>query len=58
MPEVSRSIARKRVVDHVAAGGGTIVTGCASSCRSFEKQGAKVIDLVTVVARALGVPRS
>lgn len=58
MPEISRTIARKRVVDHVTAGGGTIVTGCASSCRSFEKQGAKAIDLVTVVARALGVPRS
>lgn len=55
MPAVSKSIARRRVVEHVNAGGGTIVTGCASSRASFEKQGTKTIDLVTVVARALGV---
>lgn len=58
MPEVSRTIARKRVVDHVNHGGGTVVTGCASSRASFEKQGARAIDLVTVVARALGVQSS
>lgn len=55
MPETSKSVARRRVVEHVNAGGGTIVTGCASSRASFEKQGTKSIDLVTVVARALGV---
>lgn len=55
MPETSRDIARSRVAEHEASGGGTIVTGCASSLRTFRKQGANAIDLVTVVARALGV---
>lgn len=55
MPETSREIARARVAEHDAAGGGTVVTGCASSLKTFRKQGAKAIDLVTVVARALGV---
>ncbi len=55
MPEVARGIARARMVEHVGTGGGTVVTACASSRKSFEKQGAKTLDLVTVVARALGV---
>ncbi|MBS2013329.1 MAG: (Fe-S)-binding protein [Deltaproteobacteria bacterium] len=55
MPDTSKAIARKRVDEHLSGGGGTIVTGCASSRTTFEKQGAKTIDLVTVVARALGV---
>lgn len=55
MPEVSRAIAQTRMDEHEAGGGGTVVTACASSATRFRKQGAKVIDLVTVVARALGV---
>jgi Fe-S oxidoreductase len=55
MPEVSKTIARARVAEHEASGGGTVVTACASSLRTFRKQGAKAVDLVTVVARALGV---
>jgi len=55
MPEVSDGIARGRVAEHVEAGGGTVVTACASSMKKMQKQGASVIDLVTVVARALGV---
>ena len=55
MPEVSRTIARGRIEEHDAQGGGTVVTACASSLKTFRKQGAKAIDLVTVVARALGV---
>lgn len=53
MPDVSRTIADQRVEAHREAGGGTIVTACASSARSFERSGAKVIDLATVIARAL-----
>lgn len=53
MPEVAGAIAAARVADHDRSGGGTIVTGCASSCRSFQKRGAKAIDLATVIARAL-----
>ena len=55
MPEVSRTIAKQRVAEHDAQGGGTVVTACASSLQTFKKQGANAIDLVTVVARALGV---
>jgi Fe-S oxidoreductase len=55
MPEVSRSIARQRLAEHEDAGGGVVVTACASSLRSFRKQGTKTIDLATVVARALGL---
>jgi Fe-S oxidoreductase len=55
MPEISREIARTRVAEHESGGGGTVVTACASSLRSFRRQGAEAIDLVTVVARALGV---
>lgn len=55
MPEVSQAIAQTRLDEHQASGGGTVVTACASSAMRFRKEGAKVVDLVTVVARALGV---
>lgn len=55
MPDVSKTIARGRIDEHEAQGGGTVVTACASSLKTFRKQGAKAVDLVTVVARALGV---
>ena len=55
MPEVSRTIAKQRIAEHEASGGGTVVTACASSLKTFRKQGANAVDLVTVVARALGV---
>ena len=53
MPETSEAIARRRVQDHQAAGGGTIVTACAGSIRRFESVGAKVLDLSTIIRRAL-----
>jgi Fe-S oxidoreductase len=55
LPEISATIAAARTAEHEAAGGGTVVTACASSAARFAKAGATVIDLVTVVARALGV---
>ena len=55
MPDVSQTIAKGRVAEHESQGGGTVVTACASSLKTFRKQGANAIDLVTVVARALGV---
>jgi Fe-S oxidoreductase len=55
MPEVSKNIAKQRLADHEAHGGGTVVTACASSLKTFRKQGAESVDLVTVVARALGL---
>jgi len=54
MPDVARGIAEQRLSDHERSGGGTIVTACASSARSFQKSGhAAVLDLATVVLRAL-----
>jgi Fe-S oxidoreductase len=54
MPDVARTIAEGRMAEHAAQGGGTVVTACASSLKTFRKQGANAVDLVTVVARALG----
>lgn len=55
MPDVARGIAEQRLADHHASGGGTVVTACASSARSFQKAGAEqVLDLATLVMRALG----
>lgn len=53
MPEVSKDIARTRADEHRDAGGGTVVTACASSGRAFARAGVEVVDLVTLVARAL-----
>lgn len=58
MPEVARTIADTRLAEHAAAGGGTVVTACASSLRSFRARGARAEDLASVVARALGVSAS
>lgn len=53
MPAVARGIAAQRVADHERSGGGTVVTACASSARAFADQGQRVVDLATVVLRAL-----
>lgn len=54
MPDVARGIAEQRLADHAEAGGGTIITACASSARSFQRSGAReVLDLATVVMRGL-----
>jgi Fe-S oxidoreductase len=55
MPDVSKGIAKQRIEDHERSGGGVIVTGCASSKKRFEQEGARTVDLVTVVADALGI---
>ncbi len=52
MPEVSKAIAKKRVGENAAEGGGEIVTACASSLLRFRDQGAKASDLMTWIARA------
>jgi Fe-S oxidoreductase len=53
MPAVARTIASQRAQEHESAGGGTIVTSCASSLRSLSRAGAQVVDLATVIMRAL-----
>ncbi len=53
MPDVAKAIAERRLAEHEARGGGTVVTACASSLRMFRARRADVVDLVSVVARAL-----
>lgn len=48
-PETARAIADTRAREHEELGGGTIVTGCAGSLRSFRRAGAAAIDLSSVV---------
>jgi Fe-S oxidoreductase len=56
MPETSRAIADARLAEHAEAGGGRIVTACASSLLSLRRrapEGVVVEDIVTYVARSL-----
>jgi Fe-S oxidoreductase len=59
MPEIARGIARARLAEHAGAGGGRVVTACASSLIALRKRAAAdsssvaVDDLVTWMARAL-----
>jgi dimethylglycine catabolism B len=52
MPETARAIAETRLGEHARAGGGRIVTACASSLLAMRKAGGAVDDLVTWIARA------
>jgi Fe-S oxidoreductase len=57
MPETSAGIAQARVQEHTGAGGGRIVTACASSLLSLRRSapaGVAVDDLVTWIARGVG----
>jgi hypothetical protein len=52
MPRNAREIARQRIAEHERLGGGAIVTGCAASLGWLRAQGARVLDLATVIARS------
>lgn len=58
MPANSRAIGDARIAAHLEAGGGRIVTGCASSLVALRRAGAargvQVEDVVSWVARGLG----
>jgi dimethylglycine catabolism B len=56
MPETSRSIADLRLAAHAEAGGGTLVTACASSLRRFRAQGTSAVDIACVIGKSLGLP--
>jgi Fe-S oxidoreductase len=68
MPEVARGIADARMVAHARAGGGRVVTACASSLLALRRAarrarratgtGVAVDDLVTWIARALAPERA
>jgi dimethylglycine catabolism B len=55
MPETSATIADQRRAEHDRLGGGTVVTACAGSLRRFQKSGVDVVDLVSLMARGLGL---
>jgi Fe-S oxidoreductase len=63
MPGVARAIAGSRVDAHIRAGGGRIVTACASSLLALRREargrgsGVEVDDLVTWIARGVRGPR-
>jgi Fe-S oxidoreductase len=54
LPENARGIARRRLAEHERLGGGTLVTACASSLGWLRAQGARVVDLASVIARSAG----
>ncbi len=54
-PEASRGAASARTAEHERLGGGTVVTACAASLRRLQTVGADAEDLVTWLARGLGV---
>jgi Fe-S oxidoreductase len=49
MPETSAAMAAQRLAEHAEAGGGLLVTACASSLARFRQSGAEAIDLVSVL---------
>jgi len=53
MPETSARIADLRLQAHERAGGGQLVTACASSLRRFRAQGTPAVDIASIVARSL-----
>ena len=55
MPETSARIADLRLAAHADAGGGVLVTACASSLRRFRAQGTDAVDIASVVERSLGL---
>ncbi|MEI9950051.1 MAG: (Fe-S)-binding protein [Pseudomonadota bacterium] len=56
MPETSARIADLRLQAHERAGGGSLVTACASSLRRFRAQGTPAVDIATIVAQSLDLP--
>jgi Fe-S oxidoreductase len=53
MPKTASAIAKARVREHADEGGGIIVTACASSLLALRSAGAKVSDMLTVIARSV-----
>ncbi len=56
MPSTSVRIADLRLKAHERLGGGVLVTACASSLRRFRAQGARAVDIATVVEQSLSLP--
>ncbi|HVY32415.1 MAG TPA: (Fe-S)-binding protein [Polyangiaceae bacterium] len=54
MPAVAREAARRLADEHERAGGGVLVTSCASSLSQLLRAGVEAVDLVTLLERGLG----
>jgi Fe-S oxidoreductase len=52
-PRAAKRIAQNRIEEHERLGGGTIVTACSASLAWLSARGAKVVDLVTILARSV-----
>jgi Fe-S oxidoreductase len=53
MPDVAKAAGQRLVAEHERLGGGTLVTGCASSLSQLRRAGANAIDLITLLESAL-----
>jgi len=53
MPDVAKAAARRLTAEHARLGGGTLVTGCASSLSQLRRAGTQAVDLITLLESAL-----
>ncbi len=53
MPDIAKAAAQRLAAEHERLGGGTIVTGCASSLSQLRRAGADAVDLITLLEAAL-----
>ena len=53
MPDVARAAAARLAGEHERLGGGTLVTGCASSLSQLRRAGVAALDLVALLERGL-----
>jgi Fe-S oxidoreductase len=56
MPDVAKAAGQRLAAEHERLGGGTLVTGCASSLSQLRRAGAHAIDLITLLESALSPP--
>lgn len=54
MPEIARGAADRLLEEHERLGGGALVTSCASSLSLLRSRGGQALDLISVLAAALG----
>jgi Fe-S oxidoreductase len=53
MPDVAKAAGHRLAAEHERLGGGTLVTGCASSLSQLRRAGAHAVDLITLLESAL-----
>lgn len=53
MPQVAKAAGQRLVAEHQRLGGGTVVTGCASSLSQLRRAGADAVDLISLLEAGL-----